>query len=220
MTFGRPSINPFKIMWGLIFILLGIGSFYLCLYQANQAIHNEILRFTVPGTYTAEIKEPGTYTIYHEFKSKHRGKTYFTPGMPRMKITAEEKITHEPIKLVKVENPATYNIADSSGQELYRFEADKAKLVKIDVEWADGSPEPVMVFSVTGDFAAKIADAFSRGILFLVLFIVAGLGTIIVHVGQVNALNREFQEIIDSTPPPPVFSHQAPDPVERLTDED
>lgn len=220
MSFGRPAVNPLKILWGMLLILMGIGTFYLSLHQANQSIHNGFKRFIIPGTFTVEVQEPGTYTIYHEFRSNFRGKSYLTPALPQMKVSAENKINHEPVKLSRVENPTEYEMGESQGRELYTFEVEKPMAVKVDVEWADGSEEPVTVFSVAGNFSQKMTEAFTRGILFLILFIVAGLGVIILHVGQVNALNREFQEIMDSTPPPPVFSRQAEDPVERLTDEE
>ena len=116
-----------------------------------------------PGFLPLELKKSGKYTIFNEYKSKLRGKSYYTPGIPKMNVNVRNKMVSGEIKVWKTDGSSIYIIGERSGQGLYEFQVDKPGIYLIDINWTNGDQEPKAVFSVTGSFHDAMMAAALRG---------------------------------------------------------
>ena len=192
MSIQRPTYNFWTILGGLTIILLGIGALVGALHLGVLKMHRDFRQFTAPGAFTVELKKPGKYTVFNEYKSHLRGKEYFNPSIPAMELKVKNKLSHEKIESWKTEVPSIYVIGDRSGQALYEFKVDKPGTYQIDVRWERGDQEPQAVFSVAGSFREAMITSAIQGGAFLILSLVLGLGIIINHVGYINMLCRQY----------------------------
>lgn len=142
------SIKPSKLLYafsGLIFIV-GIISFVVVLVtgiiSSMNCINNRVV---VPGTDTIELKEPGNYTIYFEYRSVVNGKVYDTSNINGLVCKLRDTETGEYVKLENSSSNSTYTVNGREGQSLFSFSINKAGIYEIDAVYESGEGEEAVL---------------------------------------------------------------------------
>lgn len=157
------------------------------LFPIGNEAHTAALdmhRWTVPGSTTFEVEEPGTYWVFYEFLplidslgSRSTGNT-----LPKVKLSVTDLMSPNPVYPKLAQTPfITYNFDSCAGVSLAKFPAPHKGQYRIDVVYSDGRNEPTVAFAVgqLGE-ASNWLNIFiltfilTAGVLFLVTYKLLG----------------------------------------------
>lgn len=98
----------------VVFLALAVPSVWL-LVTGLSNLTEGLIRFTAPGRAQIAIEEPGTYTVFHEYRSTFGGRVYSGPSsLPGMNIQMRGPGGVFPIVRSSSGN-FTYNVGSSAG---------------------------------------------------------------------------------------------------------
>ena len=155
------------IVLAILAVLGGIGGAVWRLVSGVTSMPGEMQRIVIPGEGEFTAAEPGTYTIFHEYKSFVDGK-YYSSGMELSGL--EVRVTGPGGMDVPVQPSAmsgTYDVGAYSGNAVFTFSAAEAGDYRIAAKVAEGEATPdksvstapqtgKAVLAVGKDFTGKI----------------------------------------------------------------
>jgi hypothetical protein len=178
----KDDIRPSKLLYaisGVIFII-GIISFVAVLVTGTLSSVNSIdNQVVVPCTRTIELKEPGDYNIYFEYKSVVDGRVFETSNINGLVCKLKNTETGEYIKLKNPTANSRYSVNGREGQSLFSFSIDKVGIYEIDASYESGEGEEA-VLAVGKGFGMKLLSTIF--ICFAILFVtIAGAVILFVY---------------------------------------
>ncbi len=154
----------FLIFCGLLAIGVGITVFVLDLAKMAKGMQ----RVVVPGSGKLKLDAPGSYTVFHEYRSKIEGRAHTSQaGLANLDCTVTDP-NGEDVPLAPVNGSMTYNVGSRSGRAVWVFYADQPGTYTLNGARPGGATKPKAVLAVVGGFGKAIGRA--------VLWIFAGLG--------------------------------------------
>lgn len=182
-------VKPRKSLYavsGLIFIV-GIILFVIVLVtgiiSSIDCINTQVV---VPGTKKIELKEPGEYSIYFEYRSVIDGKIFDTSNINGLVCKLKNIETGEYVKLKNSSSNSSYSIKGREGRSIFNFTIDKAGIYEIDATYESGEGEEA-VLAIGKGFGSTLVRTIlvCFGILFLFIS-----GSVILFVYTFNTRKR------------------------------
>ena len=179
---NKDSNRPSKLLYAIsgVILIIGIISFVVVLVtgilSSVNSIDNQVV---VPGKRTIELKEPGDYNIYFEYKSVIDGRVFETSTINGLVCKLKNTETGEYIKLKNSTSNSRYSVNGREGKSLFSFTIDNAGTYEIDASYESGDGEEA-VLAISKGFGMKLLS--SIFICFAILFVtIAGAVILFVY---------------------------------------
>lgn len=152
-----------------ILLIIGIGLiFYFVISVISNTDKGE--GFIVPGSYELSIEEPGTYTIFHEYRTNIDGKYYETDEeISGLSLVLENEADGSMIELSSSGN-SQYGNNGREGVSIASFRAKEPGTYILSAQYEDGQG-PDVVLTISKDFV--------KSLLFGIGSVIAGIGFIV-----------------------------------------
>jgi len=165
----------------IVFLVFALPSVWL-LVTGLADVTEGLVRFTAPGEATITIEDPGSYTVFHEYRSSFEGKVFSGPTtLPGMNIQMVGPGGVTPVVRASTTD-FTYNFGSSAGYAVGSIEIERAGEYNVRSAYTSGSGDEVVLalgrgkflsafLSVGGIFGLIAAFVFA-GLLWMLIFIV------------------------------------------------
>lgn len=169
--------------WYLLSVLIlvvgfaGYIAFFLWTLNAIGARSKEII---APGEHRLEIDRAGTYLIYYEFISQHKGRDFSTDRNEHVRLTCEMQSddTGERVEVLRDDGGSTYEHVTFRGKRkgfsIFRFKISQPGLYKLQAKYKDGDTNPQIVLKVRPSLFEQL----------LVPFLLGGVCTSVIILGS------------------------------------
>jgi len=139
-----------------------------------------LVQVVVPGGADLDLKQPGSYTIFHERTSTVDGRIYTAPGVSGLRVTVRSLTTGREIAVRRPGGTSRYDFGGRSGTSVLAFDIDAPGMYRLDAAYEGGRQQPQTVLAVGTGFVSGLLTtiALSLGIAFggiaiaLLIFIV------------------------------------------------
>jgi hypothetical protein len=177
MTSMSSTRAPSAAWYGLAVLVLVAGWVGMGALLATRlsGTADRMMRVVVPGEAELRLNQPGTYTIFHEYRSTLDGRVYDTPSIDGLDITVRAVSSG---RLLELQHGATgsYTVGGSAGRSLFDFEVSEPGAYRIAGVYADARKEPQAVLAIDRGFIGDLLIT----ILGAVAFAFGGTGGAIV----------------------------------------
>ena len=134
--------------------VLGCAGFF---WWGLGGLGDDLTQVLVPGSTTLNLKDPGDYTIFHEYRSVMNGKVYSnTQGVDGLQLTLTNKTTGQVIPLSQPMGHSTYNYGGRSGSSVFDFTITQPGAYDFSGAYPPGQPAPQAVFAIGQGFMLKL----------------------------------------------------------------
>jgi hypothetical protein len=121
-----------------------------------------MIRLLAPGQTEIVLKEPGTYTIFHEYQSTFEGRVYDVAVVSGLTVSVRTRPGGEEVPL-STATGTRYRVGSYAGRSLFNFEVRAPGSYQIAATYDGGRKEPQTVLAVDrgffGDFVLTILGA-------------------------------------------------------------
>jgi hypothetical protein len=154
-----PRITPsrwYYVLAGLVFVT-GMVLFAVFLVKSISGMGSKLQRMVAPGETELALSEPGTYTIFYEYRSVIGNTVYSTGGrISGLACAVVAKPGNTLITLVPSLTNTTYNFGGRSGRSLFEFRIASPGVYTLSARYPEGQKGPQVVLAVGKDFTAGI----------------------------------------------------------------
>jgi hypothetical protein len=151
----RGPSRAFYVLAGLIFVT-GLGVFFFFLFSAIMGMGKELIPIVVPGSKDLELKKPGNYTIFHEYRSVIGNKVSAAMDLSELKVSVVSQATGKEISLGPVMGNYTYKFSGRSGRGVFSFQIDQPGVYTLEAKYPEGRDGPETVLAVGHEFMEKL----------------------------------------------------------------
>ncbi|MBX9775821.1 MAG: hypothetical protein K2Y71_15685 [Xanthobacteraceae bacterium] len=113
-----------------------------------------MMRVLVPGQTDLMLKEPGTYTIFHEYQSTFEGRVYDVATVSGLIVTV--RAGGAVIPLVATKAGTRYRVGSLAGRSLFDFEVRTPGTYQISASYDGGRKEPQTVLAIDRGFVGDL----------------------------------------------------------------
>jgi len=113
-----------------------------------------MMRVLVPGQTDLVLREPGTYTIFHEYQSTFEGRVYDVGSVSGLSIAVRTGGANVP--LVASKTNTRYRVGAAAGRSLFDFEARVPGTYQISASYEGGRKEPQTVLAIDRGFVGDL----------------------------------------------------------------
>src|SRR5262249_48870323 len=145
------------------------------LFRGFDALEHQLTRIVIPvADAPLQLDEPGTYTIFHEYRSTIDGRSY-----------AADKITNLIVELhgpngqsvgLKSNATSNYTMQENAGRSLFDFEARETGTYRLKATYGDRRAEPQTVLAIGRGFMLNLFTMVLTGMAFALGGLATGLG--------------------------------------------
>jgi ABC-type sugar transport system permease subunit len=150
---------------------------------------DRMTRVLAPGQADLMLKEPGTYTIFHEYRSTFEGRVYDVATVSGLAITVRSQPDGQDIPLNRASG-SRYSIVGRAGRSLFNFEARTPGTYRISAAYDGGRKEPQTVLAIDREFIGDLTWT----IVWTVMMGLVGMGTAITMAVLVFIKRRRAQQ--------------------------
>lgn len=185
--------KPSRIFYVLSFIvlLIGIVTFTIFLITGIKSSLNTIShQVIVPGKSIIELKDPGKYTIYFEYRSVIDGKVFESDSMKGLRCTLMKTDTKELIKLESPSMNSNYSVSGRTGESIFVFKIDEAGEYELNAWYENGNTNE-SVLAIGKGFGMVVTRTVFGSIA--IMFICIGTSIAIFLTTLIKRRNAEIQ---------------------------
>lgn len=133
-----------------------------------------MIRVLAPGQTEIVLKEPGTYTIFHEYQSTFEGRVYDVAAVSGLNVTVRARPGGENVPLTTATG-TRYRVGASAGRSLFDFEVRVPGTYQIAAAYDGGRAQPQTVLAIDRGFFGDLL----KTIFGAIAMAFAGMGTAI-----------------------------------------
>ena len=173
---------------------LGVAGFIASLFFGLKDLNKQLLRFRIPGSAELTLNEPGTYTIFHEYKSDFEGKIYNTDSnISGLTIKVVEKDNGKEIPLSGPSSSTTYDFSNHSGYSIKKFKIEKPGVYVFTGEFEDESPDTILAVG------NKVTSTLLKTVLgsLTIMFLTLGVSITLLVIGIIKLTKKNKIESDD-----------------------
>jgi hypothetical protein len=146
---------PF-IVAGLVF-LAGLIGFVVFLFLSLGGMGDNLIQVVVPGEQEIQLKEAGSYTVFHEYRSAIGGRIYSgSEGIPGLECALTSKKTGNPIPLAPASTASRYDYGGRSGVSVLEFSVHEPGDYVFRASYPSGQGGSQAVLAIDHGFVGKI----------------------------------------------------------------
>jgi hypothetical protein len=145
--------------WYFVAALIGIGGIVgavVVLIAHLGSMTAGLTQIVVPGGADLDLKQAGTYTIYHERTSTVGGRVYQSNGISGLRVAVKSAGTGQPITLRRPTGTSQYNVNGRSGFSALVFDISTPGKYRLDAAYDDGRQQPQTVLAVGTGFVGGL----------------------------------------------------------------
>ena len=116
---------------------------------------SRMMRVLVPGQEEIYVKEPGTYTIFHEYQSTFEGRVYDVAEVSGLSVAVRTVPGGEEVPL-STASGTRYRVGSNAGRSLFNFEARAPGTYRIAAAYDGGRKEPQTVLAIDRGFVGDL----------------------------------------------------------------
>jgi len=121
-------------------LVMSVGAFVPLLLRAIRTIADaDMHRMVAPGSAEFTLSEAGSYTIFHEYRSVHEGRTYSGGEAVGLSITLARVDDGSEIPLEPSDTKTSYSYGSRSGASLTAFDLDRPGPVVLTAKYPDAT---------------------------------------------------------------------------------
>jgi hypothetical protein len=190
---SRMSCVPF-VFAGIIFISF-IGLFIYVLISGISETRSSIQRFQVPGSAVLEIKEVGTYSLFHEYASVYEGKEYYVNNLPSFNLAIRPLGSTREIETTPLAGVMTYNFGSIQGRAIRNFEITQPGQYEFTFTYQDRSPTPKTIMAISSDLVYRILKTIFLCLVLMSIGIFLPIAIIVIYLVKhhMSNLKTDFQ---------------------------
>ena len=188
------AVKPSRWGYGLAALVLVAGGALFTAYLVRNltGLTDKLTQIVVPGKQDITLAAPGTYTIFHEYRSVVGDKVYATrtdvPGL-RCRVTSKE--TGSTVKVVPCSHSSSYSLGGRSAVSVLSFCIDTPGAYEFSARYEEGHKGPETVLAVgRGFLKSLLLTIFASIALLLGTTAMAVLIAVLVFVKRHNARRR------------------------------
>jgi hypothetical protein len=138
-----------------IIAILGWTAMVVFLVSRLSDLTGGMVRAVVPGQVDVVLKEPGTYTIFHEYESTLDGRVYHVGDVSGLNIRVRSQTGGQNIPL-RSATGGRYRAMSNAGRSLFDFNVEAPGAYQIVASYDGGRKEPQTVLAIGHGFAAGL----------------------------------------------------------------
>lgn len=151
----RPSRWYYAIA-GVIFVG-GWVAFGVFLFTNLSGMGSKLQQVVVPGKSEITLPDPGSYTIFHEYKSVVGGKVYSTEQqLSGLEVTLHSKATGVLVPLAPATSNGTYEFGSRAGASVFEFKIPDPGVYELSASYPEGQQGQEVVLAVGHDFTGGL----------------------------------------------------------------
>ncbi len=147
-----------------------------------KSLGDKLVSGVVPGEIALRLDEPGTYTIYHEHRTRIDGKVRDGGSLEGLRIKVVEMATGQAVPVGPPTVSGSYSFGDRAGVAAFSFRAIRPGAYGLAAAYDDGRPQPRHVLSVSLGLVHAIVRlvtiTISTGFTALVLLVLVVLAVV------------------------------------------
>lgn len=187
---GELEIGPSRWYYGLAALVFVCGwvFFGLFLFKNLSGLSDKLQQVVVPGKAELTLRNPGEYTIYHEYRSVVGSKIYSTEeSLSGLECALASKTTGQTVRLSRSSVSSSYSVGGRSGVAVLDFTIAQPGVYELSAGYAEGHNGPEAVLAVGQGFATGILTTVFGGLA--IVFGSMGIALAIVLVTVVQRSN-------------------------------
>jgi len=207
----EPPLTKPKFPKKSLITLLIIGFLFVCnscvtairIYFHAKESERSKTRFVVPGDKDLNLTEPGSYSVFYEYKSRLDGKSYgenqLFPKLPNINLSVKHKETDVKADLSVPSYGYDYTVSDRKGMLVYLFNVNNPGIYRFTGEYPKNAEGDEIVLAVSRDnFGAMIfllATSFGPAFILLAAGVIAMVMFIpkLINYLNLSKKNRSFR---------------------------
>jgi hypothetical protein len=150
----RPPGRRWYIIAALI-ALAGWTAMAVFLVSRISDSTGRMMRVLVPGQQEIYVKEPGAYTIFHEYQSTFEGRVYDVATVSGLSVAVRTVPGGEEVPL-NTASGTRYRVGSNAGRSLFNFEARAPGTYRISAAYDGGRKEPQTVLAIDRGFVGDL----------------------------------------------------------------
>ena len=160
MTHQAASVTqrPPGRRWYLVAALIALaGWIAMALFLVSRIGDSTsgMMRLLAPGQVEIYVKEPGTYTIFHEYQSTFEGRVYDVATVSGLSVAVRTVPGGEEVPL-STASGTRYRVGSYAGRSLFNFEARAPGTYRIAASYDGGRKEPQTVLAIDRGFVGDL----------------------------------------------------------------
>ena len=142
-------MKPSRWFYGLAVLVFLVGAALAArsVVQAMDGVR-DAPRLVMPGAGEVTLSEPGTYTLFYEYRSVIGETAYLAPEHAALRVTVTARDTGERVPVTAGGAASNYSVAGHAGVSLVRFRVDRPGVYRIEAAYQDGQDGPRFVLAV------------------------------------------------------------------------
>lgn len=188
-TRTRKRAPPPSKWWyaaAVIIALAGFAGAAQYMIPRLASLSETLIRLVAPGEIDLTLKEPGTYTIFHEKRSVIDGRLYTSNTISGLHVSVRSAQTNQEIPVVPASITETYTFGSYAGTSVFTFETTEPGGYRLVANYEDGRTEPRVALAIGHNFLGNLLMLIF-GTLAIVFGSIAVAAAIIVIVAQKRA---------------------------------
>lgn len=183
-----------------VILVAGVAAFVLLLFAGLMGLTDGLTQVVVPGEAEITLSEPGTYTIFHEYRSVVGGKVYSTTsGISGLQCKIVSKKTGAERPLSQSSASMTYELGSRCGASVLECEITTPGVYEFSAQYSEGQSGPDVVLAIGRGFMKKLMLTIFGGLGSLFgSFIAAVLVTVLIAVKRQKTKKRQAEFMADS----------------------
>lgn len=156
--YASTGIKPGRWLYALSALILvaGIASFVLVLLNGLKSMEGSLARIAVPGKYDINLKEPGKYIVFYEYRSVIGNKVYETGlRIPNISCSIASKATGQQITLSSPSASYSYSTG-KAGIGVLEFTIGQPGHYEISAWYSEGRQGPEIVLAIGKGFGTQL----------------------------------------------------------------
>jgi hypothetical protein len=154
----HPTRRPLSRGWyvaALIIAFAGWVGMALFLVARLSGSADAMIRVLVPGESELRLKEPGRYTIFHEYRSIFEGGIYNVDSIAGLRVTLRSRESGATLPLRQTAS-SRYTVGSRSGRSLFAFDVPAPGAYVLVGAYPDGRREPQTVLAIDRGFVGGL----------------------------------------------------------------
>ncbi len=141
------NIRPSRLYYfiSLIIFVIGCSIFAFYLFKNLNSLVENLTRVIVPGDTDLTLSEPGTYTIFYEYRTVIDGNFYSTgETKPLLDCSIAHKASGSKILLSSSSKELEYSLGGRKGISILEFTIERAGIFKFSCRYSEGHSRIVL----------------------------------------------------------------------------
>ena len=152
-TRPRPAAGWYAAAALVAVAALGAAGAFV--YHRVTVMTARLIHVVVPGEAELSLDEPGSYTIFHEYRSVINGKVYYANRLSGLRVTLRAPDGGR-VALKSPSATSRYSISNRAGVSVFAFEAAEPGTYRLAASYEDGRRTPQTVLAIGTGFVRDI----------------------------------------------------------------